>query len=472
MKIKGFIAIILASLMLLCGCAADPSGVPDNTPEITPEITPENTQEASHHEHTGYVIAAPAPHEYAADPNSIVSEDGAVDHEKYNSMYEEWVKQLNARREEAKSAPDMRSFTEGLLTELMKKTGDNNLVFSPANIFVALTMVAETAEGETQREILSVLGAKDMESLRNAAAALIKAEPVDDGITKCTIANSLWLNDKYSFVTETLERLAQVYEASSFWGDPCDGAFVQALRDWLNDNTGGLLKDAVNNVELDPYTVLAIASTIYFKAAWENEYNKNATAPMTFHAPSGDIECDFMHKSVHGGYYKGEGFSAVGDVLKGGAGTMWYLLPDEGVSVEEMLNGSGMEFIFSDKSELNSKAIVNISAPKIDVSAQTDLISALSSMGMRSCFSPDSADFRPITTDTDDLFISGIMHAARVKTDEEGVEAAAFTLVLYGNGAAFPQEIVDFVLDRPFAFVITGISGAPLFLGVVNMPAK
>ena len=466
---KRFVTLILASLMLLCGCAADPSGVPDNTPENTPE----NTQEASHHEHTGYVIAAPAPHEYAADPNSIVSEDGAVDHEKYNSMYEEWVKQLNARREEAKSAPDLRAFTEGLLTELMTQAEDNNLVFSPANIFVALAMLAETAEGETRREILSLLGAGDMESLRKAASALIKAEPVDDGVTKCTVANSLWLNDRYSFVTETLERLADIYDASSFWGDPCDGDFVQALRDWLNDNTGGLLKDAVDSVELEPSTVLAIASTIYFKAAWENEYNKNATSPMTFHAPTGDIECDFMHKSVHGGYFRGEGFSALGDALKGSAGTMWYLLPDDGVSVEEMLKGSGMEFIFSDKSGANSSVIVNVSAPKIDVSADTDLVDALKSMGMRSCFVPEAAEFDPITTDAGELFVTEIKHAARVKTDEDGVEAAAFTLIkVYGNGAILPQEIVDFVLDRPFAFVITGISGAPLFVGIVNTPAE
>ena len=31
-------------------------------------------------------------------------------------------------------------------------------------------------------------------------------------------------------------------------------------------------------------------------------------------------------------------------------------------------------------------------------------------------------------------------------------------------------ETVDFTLDRPFLFVITGIDGAPLFAGVVNQP--
>jgi len=34
-----------------------------------------------------------------------------------------------------------------------------------------------------------------------------------------------------------------------------------------------------------------------------------------------------------------------------------------------------------------------------------------------------------------------------------------------------PKDEVDFVLDRPFLFVLTGTDGMPLFVGVVNDPA-
>ncbi len=33
-----------------------------------------------------------------------------------------------------------------------------------------------------------------------------------------------------------------------------------------------------------------------------------------------------------------------------------------------------------------------------------------------------------------------------------------------------PDEIVNFTLDRPFLFAITGDDGPPLFAGVVNEP--
>ena len=32
------------------------------------------------------------------------------------------------------------------------------------------------------------------------------------------------------------------------------------------------------------------------------------------------------------------------------------------------------------------------------------------------------------------------------------------------------EDEIDFVLDRPFLFVITGAQGLPLFVGVVNQP--
>jgi serine protease inhibitor len=61
-------------------------------------------------------------------------------------------------------------------------------------------------------------------------------------------------------------------------------------------------------------------------------------------------------------------------------------------------------------------------------------------------------------------------HAARVMIDEEGCTAAAYTVMLAAGAARPPEEKVDFVLDRPFLFVINGQDGQPLFVGIVNQP--
>ena len=46
-------------------------------------------------------------------------------------------------------------------------------------------------------------------------------------------------------------------------------------------------------------------------------------------------------------------------------------------------------------------------------------------------------------------------------------KAAAFTMMLCGATAA-PLDEIDFVLVRPFVFIINGYDGLPLFIGTVN----
>ena len=60
--------------------------------------------------------------------------------------------------------------------------------------------------------------------------------------------------------------------------------------------------------------------------------------------------------------------------------------------------------------------------------------------------------------------------ACRVKIDEKGVTAASYIELNFGAGAAEPpDEIIDFVLDRPFVFVVSR-EQIPLFVGTVNQP--
>ena len=81
--------------------------------------------------------------------------------------------------------------------------------------------------------------------------------------------------------------------------------------------------------------------------------------------------------------------------------------------------------------------------------------------------------FSSMTTDVDmPIVLAKADHAARVVIDEEGCTAAAFTVMENAMSAEPPDEEVDFVLDRPFLFCITGLSGLPLFVGVVNSPVR
>ena len=91
-------------------------------------------------------------------------------------------------------------------------------------------------------------------------------------------------------------------------------------------------------------------------------------------------------------------------------------------------------------------------------------------MGLTKIFEPLGNDFSPSIDSEIPVYLDSINQDTRVVIDEEGVTAASYILLEFGAGAAMPpDEIIDFVLDRPFVFAITS-NQIPLFVGTVNMP--
>lgn len=110
---------------------------------------------------------------------------------------------------------------------------------------------------------------------------------------------------------------------------------------------------------------------------------------------------------------------------------------------------------------------VNLSVPKFDIQAKQNLRSGFENMGITDLFQYGTADFSEAFEGP--VFMTAANQAVRVEIDEQGVKAAAY-IELPGAGAAQPpEEIIDFVLDRPFLFIISD-SGIPLFTGTVNEP--
>ena len=218
-------------------------------------------------------------------------------------------------------------------------------------------MLPDLTEGETRQQILDLLGVKDPEEGRERARLLWEAAQREDDAVTTLLASSLWLSDAFPYHEEALGRLSDSDYACSYRGTPGSPEMNSALRDWLNDRTGGLLKDAASQLELDPMTILAIASTIYFKAPWQDEFNASLTESGTFHSPDGDCSVDFLHGGSTGDYYWGEHFSAVCKAFRGG-GAMWLILPEEGLSPEELLEDEeAMTFLLAPRRGLGKAAL-------------------------------------------------------------------------------------------------------------------
>lgn len=50
--------------------------------------------------------------------------------------------------------------------------------------------------------------------------------------------------------------------------------FNQALQAWLNRETGNRLLNQVNDLTLNQGTVLALATTVFYQAKWQQEFSR------------------------------------------------------------------------------------------------------------------------------------------------------------------------------------------------------
>ena len=388
--------------------------------------------------------------------------------------YKVWLEDLQARLELGRGqSAALGDFLAVSARQLLTGAAGENRVYSPLNVYLALAMLAEVTGGESREQILDALGAESLEGLREQAGAVWNAAYRDDGVTTTVLASSLWLSEDLAYRQETLDALAEYYYASAFRGEMGSAEFDRALQSWLNEQTGGLLEEQAAGLELEAETVLALAATICFKAGWADEFSEGLTGEQVFHSPEGDVTCGFLRQSGGGTYYWGEGFSAVGQSFRHG-GTMWFLLPDEGVRAEELLaGGEALDFLRAPGEWENAKNLtVHLAVPKFDVRSDLDLVGGLRAMGITDVFDATASDFTPLMDGAEGIAVTQVQHAARVTIDEEGCAAAAYTGIEAPGAAPQPkeEEEIDFVLDRPFLFAVTDGGGLPLFLGVVNRP--
>ncbi|MCI9193540.1 MAG: serpin family protein [Acutalibacter muris] len=386
------------------------------------------------------------------------------------------------REELPRHAEALAPFFERSTRQILSSHGGENQIYSPLNLYMALSMAAEVTGGSTQGQILDLLGAPDLESLRDQSQGLWLMSSLNLYGGETDLANSIWLNNSIDYKQETLDILAKDHFADSFWGQPGTEEYNKLLQDWTNEKTRNLLEDSANSLQMDPSTLLTLMSTVYFKASWHDMFPEDLTAAGTFHAPQGDIEHDFMHQGFSGGYCRGEHFGAASLSFRGGAG-MTLLLPDEDSGVDALLaEGSDLWDFLSwqvlrradpntPEWEESTWAKIKLALPKFDVSSNSELTESLIALGMTDAFDPDISDFSPLMDGDIPVCISKVNHAARVMVDEEGCTAASYVEIMVAAGAAMgPDEIIDFTLDRPFIFVIHTTDGMPLFAGVVNRP--
>ncbi|MBO5007857.1 MAG: S-layer homology domain-containing protein [Clostridia bacterium] len=351
---------------------------------------------------------------------------------------------------------------------------DKNYMFSPISIKMALALAANGASGETQQQILNALGLTSLDEFNSLSKDLIERYSQTD-ILKLNIANSIWMNkDKttQNFSNSFKKTATDFYDAEVKSINNSNA--VKEINSWVSDKTNGKIPTIIQNA--DDFRAMLI-NVIYFKGAWLDEFNVNATKPDRFNNADGTkITVDFMNKTKWFPYVETksvkmielpyqnrvEKFSDDGEYLdtevyKDLDVSMYLIMAENDINVERELSAAINDNAFK-------STYIKMAMPKFKIEYSTDLNEIFMNMGITTAFDEKNADFTKMF-DKGNMWFTKTIHKTFIDADEKGTEAAAVTAIGMA-GSALPPEPLELKFNKPFFFAIRdNTSGETLFMG-------
>ena len=359
------------------------------------------------------------------------------------------------------------NFAFNLYRQLLKQE-ESSYMASPLSIEYALSMLCNGSAGDTQEEILNLLGYEsgEMAEVNIFCKYLTKSLLEVDNTVKINIANALIANtalahlkkDYVSTLTTYYDALAKGFNFGSE-----NASALSYINNWAKEQTKGMITNLLD--DLDPTTYALLMNAIYFKGIWcENiKFDAKDTKADKFTREDGtETKVDYMNKQAEMLYRAENGFQMVGLSYGNSAYQMVVLLPDKGKKLSDMAAAlTGDSF----RSMRMSSTTVKLKLPKFETENKIDLNEILGALGMKLAFT-GGADFSAMAEDP--LYVSRVFQKAKIKVDEKGSEAAAVTVIDMKETAYFPgaEVIPEFYATRPFMYLIRETStGAILFMG-------
>ena len=359
--------------------------------------------------------------------------------------------------------------------ELLQRTreaGKASTLVSPLSVALALSMTANGAEGETLAQFQEVLGGGvDLVELNGACVQLTRDYQSLGGSTKCSIANSLWVDPDGQIKDDFVGKCQGIFDAQVFQGELSAPGIVGSLNGWVSKHTNKLIPKIIDK-PVPEETACLLVNALYLKNKWLSEFDPLSTSEMDFHHEGGsDSRVEYLQKfDTELSYLNGEG--AQGAVLPYDDGRLAFvaILPDlypDSPDFGQWLNnleGNSLSQLINNREDA---IFLSFAMPKFSAEWKGNLEDTLPLLGLEDAFVPGAADFSSLGDSPEGYYISQVIHATKIEVNEKGTEAAAATVVAAESGAAAPpQEGITLILDRPFLYGIVDLyTGVPLFLG-------
>lgn len=384
------------------------------------------------------------------------------------------TKDFTAEQVQGKAADDtfissQLEFSLKLFKEEYKQKG-GNLLISPLSLSFALALTANGAEGETLKQMESVIGGLPISELNEYLYTYRGSLSSGEGF-KLHSANSVWFKDeeKITVRNEFLQTDVNYFSSEIYKAD-FDDSTVTDINNWVNKNTGGMIKEAVDKIDRE--AVMYLINALAFDAEWANIYEKSNIREGSFTAENGEKREAEMMYSEERVYLEDENAIGFMKRYKGGKYSFAALLPNEETTISEyldLLSAENLQKLLIDFRYCEVTAAV----PKFKYECDFSLTDTLKTFGVKDAFDRFKADFSKmaeINVPNYNLYINDVLQKTFIEVNEKGTKAGAVTsfhMNLGCNAAGPPEKRV--ILDRPFVYMIVDNENyLPIFMGVLT----
>ena len=345
------------------------------------------------------------------------------------------------------------------------QAGMDSKVVSPLSVSFLMAMLANGADSTTKDEILStVAGDKSLSvaELNDTYAAFLRMAANGDKLTTINIANYIALNKGFKLKSTYAGTVGSKYAVNVENLDFASPKALKHINQWCSDKTCRMIPSIIDR--LNPSDVAVLLNAIYFNGSWTHQFPKKNTRLENFQGYTRDIKkVDMMHQERKFFYADNSRFAAVELPYGNGQYSMTVLLPNEGVSINDMMKQlTAGEF--AKLQQQMSECIVDLKLPRFSTTTNVSLNAPLSALGAKTMFT-SSADFSGMADAG--VFVSAMLQKAKIEVSEEGTKAAAVTAGVIALTALHEQpRHVKFHAKRPFVYTINEKnSNAILFIG-------
>jgi serpin B len=354
------------------------------------------------------------------------------------------------------------------------KSTDGNLFFSPFSLSTALAMTYAGARRETESQMARVLHFGQAGESLHAAFANLQAKMTEaeaQGGIKLKVANSLWPQTGYAFLSEFISLIQTHYGVTITPVDYGDSETARkTVNEWVEEKTEKKITDLISPGVFNKLTRLTLVNAIYFKGSWADKFDPKLTKRGDFWSPQGKVSAAMMSRTDEYAYAETESLQVLELPYAGKSLSMLILLPKERDGLANLEAQLTPAFFEKATAKLWEQRVY-VAVPKFKLEAAFKLNETLIKMGMSDAFDNNKANFAGMDGNEKGLFISAALHKAFIDVNEEGSEAAAASAIVMQLRSAPAQRPPVFRADHPFLFVIReNQTGSILFMGKLLKP--